>query len=227
MKLLYRLIAIIIIFIIFIWIPIYAFSNALFYYGFTSDDITKEIHIDSIPIGRITNVASGDDMIASYQAAWGMVHFYEIDGTYSHTLQLQKPGNGRGNMIFYNHCFYVQQPNGAVVIISTIDESVNYFTREDALENQEINNAFTLYRADNENCYEHYGSIWIATNGADKKIINGSFLSWLLTSNAFGYTVLILIIFIIATNLISNFRKRKFEKRYKHNSISVNNNIKS
>jgi len=166
-------------------------------------------------------------MTATYQAAWGMVHFYEIDGTYSHTLQLQKPGNGIGNMIFYNHCFYVQQPNGAVVAISTIDESVNYFTRENALENQEINNAFTSDRTDNKNCYDRYGSIWIATNGSDKKIISGSFLSWLLTSNAFGYTILILIMFIITTNIILNFRKCKFEKRYKHNSISVNNNAKS
>lgn len=227
MRLLYRIIILIIIFVIIIWTPIYAFSNALFYSSFASEGNTNKIYIDSIPIGRITNVASGNDIIALYQASWGMVHFYKTDGTYLYTLQLQKPGNGKNNMTFYNHCFYVQQPNGSVVIISTIDESINHFTGKEALEKQNINNAFNPDRDYNENCYEHYGSIWISINGTVNKIINRSFLTWLLTSNAYGYTILILIIFIITTNLFLNFKERKSEKIYKQNIISEHNNTKT
>lgn len=126
MKMIYRALCIFLLIFLFVCVPLFAWGNGLFYSGFSPEAGFDYIHVNPKLAGRIQGLASGDGKIAVYQEPWGQVHFYDLSGQYICTLQLQRPGNGAGELNYHEPSFWVRQPSGCVYAVSSDDLSVRY-----------------------------------------------------------------------------------------------------
>lgn len=183
MKKIYRALCIFLPIFLFVCVPLFAWGNGLFYSGFSPDAGFDYIHVNPKLAGRIQGLASGDGKIAVYQEPWGQVHFYDLSGQYVCTLQLQRPGNGAGELKYHERFFWVRQPSGCVYAVSSDDLSVRYWTSEEAEKAPEIEEVFeSADETGATTLVQARGSVWKESDeGKLMKIIDGSFLLWLMT----------------------------------------------